>query len=159
MAYLIDGNNFIGHVSPYDLKDPRSKQSLVSKLLIFQKIKRTRIFLVFDGPPDPDIIDIRRQKKAFSVIYPSYEQNADMIIKEIISKQADLRRFFVVSSDSDIKTFTRLKGAKSIGCKDFNRQLKSALKKNKRLSELEKNVKTPTPLEVNQWIDIFKAKK
>jgi hypothetical protein len=55
MAYLIDGNNFIGHTSRYEHRDPRSKRELTAKLWIFHKMKRTKIFLVFDGPPDPNI--------------------------------------------------------------------------------------------------------
>ena len=159
MAYLIDGNNFIGHILPHALRDPESKYILVSKLLIFQKIKKTKVLVAFDGPPDPNLTDSGIHEKSFSIIFPSFDQNADMAIKEIISKQSDLRRFFVVSSDNEIRSYARSKGANALKCEDFNRQLKEALKEYRRLSEANKNVSLPSPLEVNHWMEIFKTKK
>lgn len=159
MAYLIDGNNFIGHSSPAELRDPQSKHRLVSKLQRFQRQKKTRVLVVFDGNPDSDFIDERFRKKYFSVLFPSFDQNADEVIKEIISKQTDLRRFFVVSSDREIKNFAKAKGAKSLNCKEFERELKSALKEHRESQAEEKKVAPPSSFEINQWLKIFKNKK
>ncbi len=159
MAYLIDGNNFIGHTSPAELRDPQSKHRLVSKLQRFQRQKKTRVLVVFDGNPDPDFIDEKYRKKYFSVIFPPFDQNADEVIKEIISKQTDLRRFFVVSSDHEIKNFAKAKGAKSLNCEEFERELKSILKEHRESQAQEKKVAPPSSLEINQWIKIFKNKK
>ncbi len=156
MAYLIDGNNFIGHTIPYGLKDPRSKYSLVSKLLIFHHIKRTKVSVVFDGAPDAYLEEKEFQQKSFSVIYPSFGQNADMVITEIILKQKDLKKFFVVSSDREIKSFARMKGAKVLTCKEFNLQLKTILKEYKKSQETEKKDTLLSPLEVNHWLEMFK---
>lgn len=159
MAYLIDGSNFIGYLSPSHLKDPKAKYSLVSRLFIFQRTKKTRVLLVFDGTADLNLIGKRFQKKSFSVIFPPPDQNADGVIKEIISKQTDLRRFFVVSSDREIQDFAKSKGANSMSCKEFNREFKTVLKEHKKSQELEKTFAPPSPLEINQWLKIFKAKK
>ncbi len=159
MAYLIDGNNFIGQITPHELKDPQSKKTLIEMLNAFQKVKRTKVLLVFDGRPDPDWKPNEAGKKPFSVIYPAFGQNADAIIKEIISKQTDLRRFFVVSSDREIRDYAKGKSAKSLSCIEFNRQLKSALKKYKKIQEMKKNAALPSPLEIDHWIEIFKGKK
>jgi predicted RNA-binding protein with PIN domain len=159
VAYLIDGNNFIGHSSPAELRDPQSKHRLVSKLQRFQRQKKTRVLVVFDGNPDSDFIDERFRKKYFSVLFPSFDQNADEVIKEIISKQTDLRRFFVVSSDREIKNFAKTKGAKSLGCEEFERELKSALKEHRESQAEEKKVAPPSSFEINQWLKIFKNKK
>lgn len=159
MAYLIDGNNFIGHAFPYNLKDPQSKYLLVSNLLIFLHHKKTRILLVFDGSPDLNLTGEMFHKKKFSIIFPTFGQNADEIIKEIISKQTDLRRFFVVSSDREIKSFAKAKGATPLGCKEFNRELKTILKEHKKSLETKKKATSLSPLEVNQWLKIFKNKK
>lgn len=159
MAYLIDGNNLLGYYSPANIRDPRSKYELVIKLQIFQRIKRTRIILVFDGYPDSNLLSKQLRDKKFYVFYPPPDQNADQKIKEVILKQTDLRRFFVVSSDRDIKNFAKSKGAKTVGCEEFSRQLEKALKKYKISKEKEKNVTSPSPLEINQWLDIFKKKK
>jgi len=159
VAYLIDGNNFIGYVSPHNLKDPLTKYRLVSKLLTFQRLKRTRVLLVFDGTPDPNLMGEKFQEKKFFIIFPPLGQNADGIIKEIISKQTDLRKFFVVSSDREIKRFAKAKGANPLSSKEFNRELQTALKEHRKSRETEKKVTSLSSLEINQWLKIFKNKK
>ena len=159
MAYLIDGNNYIGYTSSFNRKDPRSKYELVSKLLVFQQMKRTRVILVFDGAPDLNLLDKRFQKKNFSVVFPRAGQNADSVINEITSKQTDLRRFFVVSSDREIQIFAKAKGANILSAKDFNRELKGKLREYKRHLQDEKRTSPPSLLELNQWLKIFNNKK
>lgn len=159
MAYLIDGNNFIGYSSPSELRDHQSKHRLVSKLQRFQRQKKTRVLVVFDGNPALDFVDEKFRKKRFSVIFPAIDQNADDVIKEIISKQTDLRRFFVVSSDREIKDFAKSKGAKSLNCEEFEKELKSTLKEHRESQAEEKKVAPPSPFEINQWLKIFKNKK
>jgi len=159
MAYLIDGNNFIGYSSSRSLKDPQAKYSLVSRLLIFQSLKKTRVLLVFDGTPDLNLIGETFQKQKFSVIFPPFGTNADEIIKKIISKQTDLRRFFVVSSDREIKRFAKSKKATPLSSKEFNRELQTTLKKHRKSLEIEKKVTSLSPLEINQWLKIFKDEK
>ncbi len=159
MAYLIDGNNFIGYSSPSNIKDPKAKYRLVSKLLIFQRLKKTRVLLVFDGIADLNLVGEAFQKKKFSVIFPPLGGNADETIKEIISKQTDLRRFFVVSSDREIKRFAKSKRATPLSSKEFSRELQTALKEHRKSLEIEKKVTSLSPLEINQWLNIFKDEK
>ncbi len=159
MAYLIDGNNFIGHTSSYERRDIRSKYSLVAKLLIFNKIRKAKIIIVFDGPPDPEITDQKFPKRSLMILYPDVGQNADGIIKDIISQRARERRFYVVSSDREIKDYARKNGLKPLTCKEFNKQLKTAIKEHKNLIEMDKETYHPTPLEINHWADIFKENR
>ena len=158
MPYLIDGNNFLGFITPSKFKDQRAKHDLVLRLRAFQKLKRTKVILVFDGYPDPNLPLKTYRDKKFLILFPPPDQNADQVIKEVILKQTDLRRFFVVSSDREIKNFAQAKGAKTLSCKDFSRQLSKSLKESKKAREEEKNVSPPTPLEVDQWLEIFKSK-
>ncbi|NIM59539.1 MAG: hypothetical protein GTO16_11450 [Candidatus Aminicenantes bacterium] len=159
MAYLIDGNNFIGYSSPSNIKDPKAKYRLVSKLLIFQRLKKTRVLLVFDGIADLNLVGEAFQKKKFSVIFPPLGGNADETIKEIISKQTDLRRFYVVSSDREIRRFAKSKRATPLSSKEFSRELQTALKEHRKSLEIEKKVTSLSPLEINQWLKIFKDEK
>ncbi|MFW6132075.1 MAG: NYN domain-containing protein [Candidatus Aminicenantaceae bacterium] len=158
MAYLIDGNNLLGYLFPENIRDPENKYSLISKLSIFQKLTKTRVILVFDGPPDLNIKDKYFRIKKFSIIYPPFQEKADEIIKEIILKQTDLRRFFVVSSDREIRNFAQKNRAKTLKCDEFHKQLKKALKDYKKLKEKEKNVEFPSSFEIEQWLKIFKKK-
>ena len=159
MAYLIDGNNFIGHTSQHGHRDPGSKRELTAKLWLFYTMKRTKILLVFDGPPDPKISEQQFPNKSLTIIYPDMDETADEVIKNIIGQQETLKKFSVVSSDREIKDYARQMGAKSLSCEEFNKTLKSVLKKHKKLKEMEKNVDFPTPLEVDHWIDILSSKK
>ena len=159
MPYLIDGNNLIGHIPSLDLKDQASRKLLVSRLQIFQEFKKTRVIVVFDGPFDPDIAEGRFKDTPFRVCFPPFSQTADDVIEETICRQTDLRQFFVVSSDREIKNFARSKGAKPLDCSEFLRRLKATLKKYDKIAEMEKNTPTPSPLEVDIWSDIFKGKQ
>jgi len=159
MPYLIDGNNLIGYLPTLEIKAPESRYELISRLIIFQKIKNTRVMVVFDGPPDPSLTQEDFRGMPFYVFYPDFGQNADDIIKKIISKETDLRRFFVVSSDREIKCHAKSKGAQSLNCQEFNKQLKRSLKKYRKNKEMEKNVEPPSPLEVKFWTKIFERKK
>jgi len=157
MAYLIDGNNLIGSIPTLELGDPTSRNRLLARLEIFRKVEKNRIIVVFDGPPD--LKTITNKKNPISVFYPDYDQNADAVIKELIKKETDMRRFFVVSSDREIQDFARLNKAKPINCADFNRLMKAAFKEYKNISELEKHEPTPSPYEVELWSDLFKEEK
>jgi predicted RNA-binding protein with PIN domain len=157
MPYLIDGNNLMGHIFPHSFREKQSKYNLIYDLLIFQRRKRTRVSVVFDGAAEPGLEKF--QKKEFSIIYPPLDQKADEIIKEIISRETDLRRFFVVSSDREIKSFAKSKGAKALSSKEFNRELKTALKQNRKFQEFQKEVSELSPLEIDHWLMIFKGRK
>jgi predicted RNA-binding protein with PIN domain len=156
MAYLIDGNNFLGHISPLEIRDSRSRYVLVLKLLSFQGQKKNRIFLVFDGPPDENLEVLVRERKKFFVIYPPRGQKADAVIQEILERQADLRRFFVVTSDRELSAFARGRGASVLKPKAFNQELRNALKERRKDRELAKDDKSLTSLEVRLWDDVFR---
>jgi predicted RNA-binding protein with PIN domain len=157
MPYLIDGSNLIGHSPHLDLSDPRSKKKLVAQLAIFQAIKKTKIILVFDGPPDPDLVGEKFRRKEFSVFWPDMEESADTVIERWIEKQTDLRHLTVVSSDREIKTFAKMNGAKVLDCEKFHQLLKSALKEHKESKSMNKEDVTLSPLEVDHWLEIFGA--
>ena len=159
MAYLIDGSNLIGYISPEHLRDPKTKRSLLSHLRIFQRFKRTKVYVVFDGTPDLELIEKDLQKKALSVLFPDIDENADLVIKRMIEKQTDLRRFYVVSSDREIRTFAKEKGAKSLHNDEFLKLLRSVLKRYKKTLEAKKEDISLSPLEVDQWLHIFEDKK
>lgn len=158
MGYLIDGNNFLGHVFPHELRDRRSRYVLVYRLLSFQKVKRSRIKLVFDGPPDQVLAEIHTREKKFSVHFPAPGQKADDVIEELISRQTDFRQFFVVTSDRELRDFAQTKGAKTLSVKEFASQLKKALRERRAAAELEKKAAKLSPFEIGLWLDTFGSK-
>jgi len=158
MAYLIDGNNFIGYEDPQSLTDPESRRRLLGKLQIFRRINRTKVLLVFDGPPDTELKIESSGNKPLLLLYPDRDQSADDVIKAIVSRQRDFRRFFVVSSDREIQDYARSKGAQVLSCPEFNRQLRKVLKKNREQREMEKNVDAPSQVEIDLLSEILERK-
>jgi predicted RNA-binding protein with PIN domain len=158
MGYLIDGNNVLGHIFPGEIRNPRSRYILVSRLLAFQKAKGSRIELVFDGPPDQNLIELHSRRKKFFVHFPRPGQKADDIIKQLVARQTDFRQFFVVTSDRELKDFARAKGAKTLSVKEFASQLKKVLRESRAAAELEKETTTLSPFEIGLWLDTFSKK-
>jgi predicted RNA-binding protein with PIN domain len=155
MPYLIDGSNLIGHIPTLELSDPDSKRRLVKQLLIFQKRKKTKIILVFDGPPNSALLSENNRSEKFLIIWPDWGETADTVIKQWTKKQTDLRHFHVVSSDREIKAFARANKAKILDCKEFHKLLKKALKDEKESKAMNKEDLTLSPLEVDHWREIF----
>jgi predicted RNA-binding protein with PIN domain len=157
MAYLIDGNNLLGSFSPESVRDPASRTILIRKLQAFQRHTRTRVILVFDGPPPADLA--ARPDGKFSVVFPPEGQSADEAIEELIERQQDRRYLIVVSTDREIRAFARAHGASSISADAFGRELKTALRDRREARELEKHDPPASKLEVELWADAFSRKK
>ncbi|HDT14208.1 MAG TPA: hypothetical protein ENO03_07625 [Candidatus Aminicenantes bacterium] len=157
MAYLIDGNNLLGRIAPHELRERTGRDGLVVRLLAFQRVTRTRIRLVFDGNPEEAPTEIRVNPK-FTVHYPGRGQSADDVIRDMIARQTDRRRFFVVTSDRALRELARAKGIEALTSDSFARTLKTAIREGKKRRELEKRVEAPTGLEVDLWDEVFGSK-
>lgn len=158
MAYLIDGNNLLGHLAAEELRDPRGRDGLILRLLTFQRATRKRIYLVFDGRPSDDDTHVTVNNK-FSVIYPEAGESADSIIHEMIGRQVDKRTFFVVSSDREIRDAACSRGIQTLSSEEFGRELTRVIKDQKKMREMDKHVERPSPLEVRLWDDVFKTRR
>jgi predicted RNA-binding protein with PIN domain len=157
MAYLIDGNNLLGRIAPHELRERAGREGLVVRLLAFQRVTRTRIHLVFDGNPEPAPTDVAVNPK-FTIHFPGEGGSADDVIRDIIGRQTDRRRFFVVSSDRAIRELAKKSGFQPMTSEVFAAELKAAIKEGKKQRELEKRTEAPSPLEINLWDEVFKFK-
>jgi predicted RNA-binding protein with PIN domain len=155
MAYLIDGNNLLGRVAPHELREKGGRDGLVVRLLAFQRVSRARIHLVFDGNPEQTPTDVPVNPK-FTIHYPGAGGTADDVIQDMISRQTDKRRFFVVSSDRAIRELAKKNGLEPVTSDAFARELKAVLKEGKKRRELDKKVEAPSPLEIDLWDEVFK---
>jgi predicted RNA-binding protein with PIN domain len=158
LAYLIDGNNFLGHIIPSAHRQPGDRRVLTGRLLIFQRVTRSRVVVVFDGPPDPALSEDNLGEGRLSVIFPPRGTTADEAILELTDRVKDRRRLFVVTSDRELRRAARSRGATVLGCAEFNAGLKEALKKSRRAREMTKPSVKPSPLEVRLWTDMFSKK-
>lgn len=155
MAYLIDGNNLIGAAPTLSLRDPGSRKALIIRLRRFQKVRHTRIILVFDGPPDPDPPIDRLKTMRFSIHHPRPGESADDVIRRLIDRQTDRRRFFVVSSDREIRDYARKNKTRVIGSAEFEKLLRRAGREYRDMMEMTKPAGGATPLEVKLMTEIF----
>ena len=159
MAYLIDGNNLIGHMFPQNIRDVDSKYRLIGQLYMFHAVERSKVHLVFDGPPVPSLEQTDRSKDPVRIYFPDYGQKADDIIKKIILKVTDKRRYYVVSSDRDIKDFARRNGLRVLTSPQFFRDLKKIKREFHRINEEKKEDIPLSRLEVEHWRDLFEKKR
>ena len=157
MAYLIDGNNLLGRIAPHELREPGGRDGLVVRLLAFQRVTRARIHLVFDGSPEdrPTAVPVNPK---FTVHHPGRGGSADDVIREMLLRQADRRRFFLVTSDRDLRDLARERGLEALTSDAFARELKAALREGRKRRELDKRVDRPTSLEVDLWDQVFRSK-
>jgi predicted RNA-binding protein with PIN domain len=157
MAYLIDGNNLLGRIAPHELRERSGRDGLVVRLLSYQRVTRARIHLVFDGNPEQTPTDVPVNPK-FTIHFPGEGQSADDVIRDMIARQTDRRRFFVVSSDRAIRELARKTGLEAVTSDVFARELKAVLKEGKKRRELDKRTEAPSELEIELWDEVFKSK-
>ncbi|MBM3311692.1 MAG: hypothetical protein FJY80_09305 [Candidatus Aminicenantes bacterium] len=153
MAYLIDGNNFLGFWLGAGLRDPSARSSLVGRLEAFARQTRKRVVLVFDGPPGDDLPGPDSEK--FALVFPPEGETADALIKDRILRSSDRRHLAVVSSDREVRAFARAHGAASLPCDVFAKELKKALRERRDARSLEKRDEASSPLEVELWVKAF----
>lgn len=156
MAYLIDGNNLLGTLFPGHHRDPENKRKLVRRLIAFQRSRRSRLILVFDGIASADAEAMAASQERFDIVHPPPGESADAAIREILEGMSDLRKLVVVSSDREIRSFARLKGATLMAGREFRSELNRTLKARRSEKEMEKNESDPTSLEVRLWSQLFK---
>jgi len=159
MAYLIDGNNFLGRTSGLSARNSDAKHGLILRLLAFQQFTRTRVDLVFDGHESPDFPDIDFKKQKFSVLHPDYGMTADDVIKDLLERRHDRRHLVLVSSDRDLRDFARERGVDIMNCREFETQLKGILKERRKAVEMRKETGRLSPLEIRLWQGAFGSKK
>ena len=159
MAYLIDGNNYLGYISKTG-SHTSGKGQLVEALLKLIHVRRTRVLLVFDGPPDPELAEFDDfHGRPLSISYPPQGGTADDVIQKILDHHPGGRTLTVVSSDREVLDYARSKGARRKTCPQFQRLLRSALRDFQKRREEEKDDQSLTPLELNHWMNLFDSRE
>jgi predicted RNA-binding protein with PIN domain len=159
MAYIVDGNNYLGFAHPGQHRDPENRMALVRKLLAFRKFNGARVILVFDGRVSDDLAALAGGEEKFRVIQPPEGDTADDVIRGLIDRQKDRRRLFVVSSDRELRSYAREAGAQPLSCRDFASLLKGTLKERKTLREMDKPEPRTSAMELGLWLDVFGGKR
>ena len=155
MPYIIDGNNLIGTSPDITIEDSDGREKIILLAEKFQNRKKNNVILVFDGEPkDAAYENIVNYK--FKVIYPRYGMSADEVIKNILNEYNNFKNVILISSDRELKTFAKKKGAKTINSIEFYYELKRTYKiankveKNKKKIDIEVSSN-----EIDHWMKVF----
>jgi predicted RNA-binding protein with PIN domain len=155
MPYIIDGNNLVGCAPDISLEDPDARKRILQVVKKFQENKKNNVIVVFDGEPDSGV---RRQEESskFTVVYPKDGNSADDEIKEILSKFHYFKDVVLVSSDRDLKSYAKKKGARTVNSIEFYFELKRFSHIHVRKEENQKRIEAElSETEVDQWLKIF----
>jgi len=150
MAYFIDGNNLIGTLKKDKVGKPEARYWLVYYIKEFQKKRRSKVVLFFDGPIDYDLL---KDTKNIEIIF-SVEREADLLIKERINKLKYRKDLFVITADNELIYYAKRKGAKIIPPRKFFNYVLKYFNKNS-----EKPFKRLTKVEIKIWENMFKRKQ
>jgi len=164
MVLLIDGFNLMYKFPDLeekmlrgDLNDARA--GLLDRLREFQKIKKARIRVVFDGKKNPSH-NVRTEKVGTIDVYYSLDYSADFLIKEFIKKDPNPKMSTVVTSDKDILFYVNRFKAKTMTSEKFADFVTRTIEEQyiEKLPEKEDNPDVSDE-EISFWERLFTRKK
>ena len=127
---MIDGYNLIRNFPPLarteEQEFSRGREMLLKWLAAYRQEHPGTIVVVFDGAQGGGFQEERDLFRGIQVIYSPRGQTADDIIKRIITAQP--ANTLVVSSDRELVEFCRLRGAGTIGAREFAGRIQQRLK-------------------------------
>lgn len=119
--FIIDGNNLIGKIRSLSILQSKDKQASREKLAFsidrYFANKKVEVTLHFDGFASNKINTPR-----IKLIY-SNELSADEKIKKQIESVGNSRNISVITSDNNLKEFTKVCGCKCVLSEDFAKEL------------------------------------
>ena len=155
MPTVIDGNNLIGSSPDISLDDPDCRQKIVQMVRKYQELKNNKMVLVFDGEPDfypPG----KSEKMKFRVLFPRMGESADDVIKKILAEYNDFKDVVLISSDRELKSFAKLKGARTLNSIEFYFELKRVRRQIGSKEEHYKFMQSRlSDKEVDHWLKVF----
>ncbi|MEJ2658448.1 MAG: NYN domain-containing protein [Desulfobacterales bacterium] len=126
---IIDGYNLIRQshkFSEIDRQDIQlGREALLETLIAYQKIKRHKITVVFDGTNAPSFFQRRSRVRGIRIKFSRSGELADAVIKRMVSREKE--KALVVSSDLDIVNFAAAKGAAAISSSEFEEKITQAV--------------------------------
>ncbi|HJQ69887.1 MAG TPA: NYN domain-containing protein [Blastocatellia bacterium] len=150
MAFIVDGNNVMGQTPGWHRDKPAARRNLVQRLADFARKKKARVTVVFDGEPDrlmPDSSAFRGIK----VLYSDRGSDADARIRRLVENSPDPRGLVVVTSDRQLASLVRQRGAKVVRSGEFRRQMEEA----EESGPAGENGEKLEVDDVNEWLRYF----
>jgi predicted RNA-binding protein with PIN domain len=155
MPYIIDGVNLIGSCQEISLDDPQARSKLVVILKKYQESKKSNVIVVFDGAPE-DYVDCDELSSKFSVHYPPPGSTPQEEIVRILDRFHCFKDVVLVTSERDLKSTAKKKGAKTINSIEFYFELKRISRLFGKEEESKKRIDAElSDHEVDHWLKIF----
>jgi predicted RNA-binding protein with PIN domain len=126
MAYIIDGNNVMGQTPGWHRDPARARRRLLELLAEYARLKKARITVAFDGPPDGGIPD-GSGFKGVKVLYAERGSDADTRIERLVESSKDRRGLTVVTSDRRLRMAVRSLGAAVMRSGEFRKLVDQSL--------------------------------
>ena len=120
MAYIVDGNNVMGQTPGWHRDKAGARRRLLEQVAAFNRVKKTRITVVFDGAPDRAF----PEGSAFlgvKVLYAAPGSDADSRICRLVEASKDRRGLTVVTSDRQLAFLVRSNGATVLRSGEFRK--------------------------------------
>ncbi|MCK5056573.1 MAG: NYN domain-containing protein [Candidatus Aminicenantes bacterium] len=155
MPYIIDGNNLIGSSTDIALEDPGARKKILEIVRKYQQSKKRSVIIVFDGEPD-GVLHKQPLNEKLTVVYPRYGDSADDEIKRILNRYTYFKDVVLVTSDRELKSYARKKGARIINSTQFHYELKRYYRVQgiKESNQQRINARL-SDSEIDQWLKIF----
>jgi len=122
---IIDGYNLIRQsprLKRLDQQDIQlGRQTLLEELALYQKRKRHRITVVFDGANAPVFTQPQERVKGIDIQFSRVGESADTLIKKMAAREKE--KALIVSSDRDIVVFAMSQGAAVISSPHFDEKI------------------------------------
>jgi predicted RNA-binding protein with PIN domain len=155
MPVIIDGNNLIGSSPDIKLDDPDARVKIIRLLENYQEQKQNNLVVVFDGDPNTNSPNDFSKGK-MTIIYPFYGNSADDEIKRLLDSYTDFRDVVLVSSDSELKSFAKERGARVLNSIEFYFELKRIFRESGLKAQKLKRINARlSKTEVDHWLKVF----
>ena len=126
---IIDGYNLIRQSNSFSDLDRQDiqlgREALLDTLAAYQRIKRHKVTVVFDGTNAPPFSQHENRVKGIKVKFSRNDELADSVIKRMVNRERE--KALVVSSDLDIVNFAAANGAATIRSPDFEEKMTMAV--------------------------------
>jgi uncharacterized protein len=165
MHILVDGHNLIPYLPGLDLKQIDDEEKLISLLQAYALQTRHIIEVFFDGAP-PGKAGVRPYGSV-TARFVSAKMIADHAIRgRLEGMGAEARQVTVVSSDRQVQSEARSRGARTLTSDAFAREMLSLQEKppakprQQRVEPPKAKIEPPLPPDqVQDWLDMFKGGK
>jgi predicted RNA-binding protein with PIN domain len=155
MPYIIDGANLMGSCTDISLDDPQARPKLVLILKKYQETKKSNVIVVFDGSPGNGGSHEELSSK-FSVQYPPQGSTVDEEITRILDRFNCFKDVVVVTSNRELKSTAKKKGARTVNSIEFYFELKRISHISGKEEESKKRIDAElSDREVDHWLKIF----